>query len=357
MSPEFAAALRLAEGLDPTPANLDRIARATSPEGARWAFAQWSLRHRARARFGDLARDRFWDADGLAMATHPALAAYHASLFPPGAIVADLTCGLGSDLAALAARGPARGYERDPARAALARLNVPAAEVIGGDGLDEVDARYLFADPARRDGVRRLDDPDAWSPDPRALADRMRRADGGAIKLSPGTPDEYLRGLGGDTEFLSFGGECREALVRFPGEGRVSAVLLPTGERLSPAPPPPPGEPEGWLFDLDPAAVRAGASGAFGLAGLGDRPGYLVAPERRESPWWRAYEILWHGRPDDAPREAKRRGWRVFEAKQRGAGADGPSLLRRFPKDGEAASLVLWTEGPRVRAAIVRSSS
>lgn len=354
MSPE---ALRLAEGLPPTPANLDRVARATSPEAARFAFSQWALRERARARFGDEARTLFWDADGLAMATHPALATYHASLFPPDVLVADLTCGLGSDLRAFAVRGPVRGYERDPARAALARLNAPSAEIREGDGLDEREARHLFADPARRSGAKRLDEPDAWSPDPRAVAALMRAADSGAMKLSPGTPDEYLRSLGGNVEFVSFGGECREALVRFPGSGVVSAVLLPGGERLAPAPDPVPGEPDGWLFDLDPAAVRAGASGAFGLPGLGDRPGYLVSPERRESPWWRAYEIVWAGRPDDAPREARRRGLRVFEVKQRGAGADGPATLRRFGKEGEPASLVLWREGARVRAALVRSSS
>lgn len=344
------AALAAAEGLAATPANLRRVALLSSEEAARWAFSQGELRRRARARFGEEADEMLFDADGLAMATHPALAAYHASLFPDGALVEDLTCGIGADLRALARRGPATGYELDPDRAELARWNAPGATVVVGDGLDRSTGNMAFADPQRRAGKRRLDEPESWSPDPRLVAERFRGMERAAMKLSPGTPDDYLSSLGGRIEFVSSGGECREALVVFPADGPAEALHLESGARLPAyAPEPPRAEgPGAWLLDADPAAVRAAALGGLGLSGLGDTPGYLTADGPVESPWLRAYRVEWAGRPADAARAARTLGGRIFEVKTRGV------VPVRIPKgEGRPLSLVLYREGASERALLV----
>src|SRR5690242_8325926 len=92
VNPVQREALRLAEGLPATPKNILRVAMATSPDASRWAFQQWELRRRAAAKF-TLGREMLFDRDGLEMATHEAISAYHASCFPEGATIEDMTCG------------------------------------------------------------------------------------------------------------------------------------------------------------------------------------------------------------------------------------------------------------------------
>src|SRR5699024_1008731 len=86
---------------------------------------------------------------------------------------ADLGCGLGADLLALAERGvPVEGVDIDPVTVAVARANIAAlgqadrARVREAD-VTEVspgDHRLLFCDPARRGGRGRVFDPAAYSP-------------------------------------------------------------------------------------------------------------------------------------------------------------------------------------------------
>src|SRR5687767_5373956 len=101
-------ALSRASGLQPTPKNIDRVAEATSPEAARWAFEQWSLRKRAQEKFAK-ADEMLFTREALEQATHEELAHFHASQFPQRTRVADLTCGIGADLIALARNGEAVG--------------------------------------------------------------------------------------------------------------------------------------------------------------------------------------------------------------------------------------------------------
>ena len=81
-------------------------------EAARWASLQSDLRKKALAKFADGGQMLF-DREALEQATHEAIAVYHASRFPAGEIVVDMTVGIGADLIALAARGPVIGFELD----------------------------------------------------------------------------------------------------------------------------------------------------------------------------------------------------------------------------------------------------
>lgn len=297
--------------------------------------------------------------EALEQATHEAVARYHASKFPVGELVADLTCGIGSDLAALAARGPAIGFEMDPERAACARHNVPQAEVRQQDCLEaEWTWQYAFADPSRRVAGRRTVDPREFSPDPRVLADRMGALRLGGIKLSPLLPDRFLECLGPGLEFISYGRECGEALVwtgRDAPSGRW-AVHLESGERLD-GPneaPPPVDSPDAMLFDPDPAAVRAHALGTLcrshGLQPLGDG-GYLTGPAAVASPWLRGYRALWSGDLKGARAAARALGLRPAEVKARGVRPDATAIRKADPGAGEPASLVVYAIGRSVRAA------
>ncbi|MDX2065194.1 MAG: class I SAM-dependent methyltransferase, partial [Fimbriimonadaceae bacterium] len=212
-------ALVLAKGLPATPSNLARIAAATSDAAAKWAFGQWELRHRARHKFAQ-ADQLFFTREALEQATHERVAQFHANLFPEGVTVFDLTTGIGSDLIALAARGPVHGFEVDRERAELAAANLRALGLAGelhiGNAMELATTHgieYVFADPARRQAGARVRDREDYQPDPKDVIERFGDVRIGGIKLSPMLPDSELRELGPRVEFVSFGGECREALV------------------------------------------------------------------------------------------------------------------------------------------------
>lgn len=346
-----------------TPAAIGRVAREVDEETARWAFTQWALRERARAKCVR-ADEMLFDREGLEMATHEAIAAYHASRFPPGTLVIDLTCGVGIDLIALAARGPAIGFELDPVRAELARFNLAAhgfaAEVRVTDCLEaHWDAQYAIADPARRSGGRRMARIEEYLPDPRRIAVRMADLRLGLIKLSPMLPDVELERLGPGLEFVGHGGECREALVMCGYEAPSGRwATLATGERLAACPPPPRAErADAWLMEAHPAAIRAHALGNFApLKALGDSNGYLTGSEPVNSPWLRAFRVL-ADHPADWPRTVRvlaDLGAARPILKQRGAGEDLDRRARRLPAHGDRpVAVALWAVGRRLRHTVL----
>jgi len=356
-------ALELAFDRMATPKEIQRVAKQTSPEAATWAFGQWELRKRARAKF-ERASEMLFVREALEQATHEAVAKYHASLFPDGELVADLTAGIGADLLALAERGPTVGFELDEERAEMAHHNLAvrglSAEVSVADSLaNPWEFEYAFADPARRVDSRRTLDPMEFSPNPVVVAEKLAEMRLGLMKLSPLLPDLFLEPLGSRLEFVSFGGECREALV-ITGKDAIPgrfAVHVESGDKIEadfcPAETSIPGN---YLFDVDPAGVRAHALGTlcnqFGLSPLGTSNGYLTGPEPVMSPWLRSYKVLYSGKGDvKATRRAlKDLDAEVFEIKQRGVKADLAKTKKEFSEKGKLqVSLVLWAEGASVR--------
>src|SRR5690606_31410721 len=144
------------------------LRRNHPPDEASAIAEQLVLRARARARFGELPL-ALYSGPGLDMMTHPDVATRRAArLAAVGRPIADLTCGIGGDLTACAARGiRAVGVERDAATAVLASANAPDATVIHGDAtcppvaLGKVSA---ILDPARRAGAKRTFDARAFAP-------------------------------------------------------------------------------------------------------------------------------------------------------------------------------------------------
>src|SRR5690606_30040323 len=63
---------------------------------------------------------------GLEQATDEVVAQYKAQRFSAGEPIADLCCGVGGDLVALAQRGPVAGVDANPAVALLAEANCRA---------------------------------------------------------------------------------------------------------------------------------------------------------------------------------------------------------------------------------------
>ncbi|MBN9504080.1 MAG: hypothetical protein BGO01_20055 [Armatimonadetes bacterium 55-13] len=369
MNPLYEKALNLAENKEPKPSAIAAVAKKTSDEAARWAFTQWTLRQKAAAKFKN-ASQMLFDREGLEMATHERMAAYNASLFPASAHVFDLTAGIGADLIALAQRGPSTGVEVSPERAELARHNLDAnrqtAEILIGDGLERIPAssEYIFADPARREGGRRTLDPSQFAPNPSLIAERFKDAKRVVFKLSPMLPDSFLESLGDDIRFVSFGGECREVLVSFGSEVNPTrkAVQVESGEELEEAGDPIQTEtPNEYLYEADPAAIRAHTLGAladpFDLYALGDSNGYLTGPNEISSPWLRAYRVLYHGKADlkETKRELECLHSSTPVVKQRGADQDLEAMRKKLKLTGDRElCVILYTVGKSIRHIIAQ---
>ncbi|HWA83674.1 MAG TPA: class I SAM-dependent methyltransferase, partial [Fimbriimonadaceae bacterium] len=337
----------------------------TSGEDARWAFGQWALRHRARAKFA-LADRMLFDRESLEMASHEAVATYHASRFPRGEPAGDLTCGTGADLIALARRGPAIGFELDRERAAYARHNLAVhgleAEIVVGDAMaDSWPFEFAYCDPSRRIEGRRTLDLDQFSPSPREVAERFQRLKLAGMKLSPMLQDRDLESFGARLEFVSYGRECREALLWFGFEAGRVAVRAESGENLPAAGDPPATAAVGrHLFEADPAAIRAHGLGTLcarhELFALGDSNGYLTGDSPVESVWLTAYEVL-----ADHAADLKRSraalaslGGGTPVVKSRGAPVDVDKLRKNLRGEGEEFYVVVYPIGASLRHAICR---
>ncbi|HEY4308502.1 MAG TPA: class I SAM-dependent methyltransferase [Pirellulales bacterium] len=213
------------------------LRRQLSPERTHLVLEQVELRRRARQKFS-AAEGMFFTPIGLEQATDEFVASYKARRFPTGAPVADLCCGIGGDLLALAARGPVTGVDRDPAVAVIAAANakavLPQATVtVATTDVDRFDIHEFAAwhiDPDRRPEGRRTTRVDLHEPGPEVI-DRLRRKCGaGSIKLAPAAtlPDAWPAEA--ELEWISRGGECRQlvcwfgSLARDVGRRRASII-------------------------------------------------------------------------------------------------------------------------------------
>ncbi|HEX8768680.1 MAG TPA: class I SAM-dependent methyltransferase, partial [Jatrophihabitans sp.] len=147
------------------------VRRLLPPELATAALTQANLRAAARAKFGSLAGQLLFTADGLEQATRIEVADHRAARFARAGLgsVLDLCCGIGSDALAFARAGlRVSGIERDPATAALAMANTAGRPVrISTGSAEQADwrsAESVFLDPSRRSARGRTFDPAGYSP-------------------------------------------------------------------------------------------------------------------------------------------------------------------------------------------------
>ncbi|MDT5090026.1 MAG: hypothetical protein QOG47_2733 [Mycobacterium sp.] len=227
------------------------------------------LRRRAATKLAELPGSRNWlFTDEALQQASAAPVALHRSKRLRGKVVHDVTCSVGTELAAL--RGSAAelvGSDIDPVRLVMARHNL-------GDGVDLCRADALrpvtrdavvVADPARRSGGRRRFNPRDYQP---ALDDllKVHRDRDMVVKCAPGIDFDAMAQLGfdGEIEVTSYRGSVREACLWSPGlveSGvRRRASILDRGEQVTDADPAECRVRDAgrWLIDPDGAVVRAG---------------------------------------------------------------------------------------------------
>lgn len=333
------------------------------------AMAQHELRLAARAKFS-LAMRMLFTRDGYEQASSETIAAYRARRLRHARRVADLCCGIGGDLIALAAGRETTvvAVDRDEAHA---RLAVHNAGVYGGavracvadvrdiraDGADAV-----FIDPARRGprgsgGIGRFrpgktEPPLDWC---LSLAERSR---GVCVKAAPGLPAGLIP-VGWEAEFIADGRDLKEAVIWSPGLATAPrrATILPAGHTLAGEPTParvPVGEPGEYLLDPNPAVTRAGLvedlARELGAWKIDPLIAFLALHRQVSTPFARTLRVV-----DSAPWNEKRFARRLrdlgvgaADLRRRGLAGDVDQIHRRLKLAGpHRATVVLTRVGDR----------
>jgi hypothetical protein len=263
------------------------------------------LRRRATSKLSGLPGSGDWlFTDEALQQASAAPVALHRAKRLSGNVIHDVTCSIGTELAAL--RGAATravGSDIDPVRLAMARHNLGSiADLCRADALHPVtrDA-VVLADPARRSGGRRRFNPRDYQPALDQLVDVYRSRDL-VVKCAPGIDFDAVTRLGfdGEIEVTSYRGSVREACLWSAGLAepgvRRRASILDRGEQITDAEPDdcPVRSAGRWIIDPDGAVVRAGLvrhyAARHGLWQLDPHIAYLSGDELPAAV--RGFEVL-----------------------------------------------------------------
>ena len=351
------------------------------------ATAQDELRRAAAGKFSR-AGQMLFTRPGLEQASSET-AARHRACRLAGATagrLADLACGIGGDLIALAAGREVLAVDRDAVPLRMAAHNAGVYDVAAGVVTCEADVRdvsldgigAVFTDPARRlagaAGSRRLragdgEPPLAWC---FALTSRLPVV---AVKAAPGLPARIVP-AGWETEFVADGRDLKEAVLWSPAlaTAPARATILPEGHTLLPEPGEeprqlpgqqpgeqpgkrpgedaagdvpiaPPGE---FLFDPNPAVTRAGLvetlARQLGAWKIDPRIAFLSSGAAQGTPFARTLRVVesapWNEK--DFARRLRALGIGAADIRRRGLAGDVDQIHRRLKLAGpHRATLVL----------------
>lgn len=313
--------------------------------------------------------DQLWlTRVSLEQATDWAVAQHKSQRFPSGSPVLDLCSGIGVDSAALLSRGPVTSVDSDPGMTIASRWNIDLWQakghisrtselqsVVADVHSIKIDGRLIHVDPDRRCGrdrpVKRLEQ---YSPNLEWMQKAVETAEGGALKLGPAA--NFIQKFPGcQIELISVNGECREATVWFGSLGAAEpfrATSLPSGETLAADPLDAwcdvASEPAAFLFDPDPAIVRAGLVDTLGsmhsMHRMDSSEEYLTGDTIPETQFVRSFRLL-----ADLPNNLKRLSQYLrkepasaYEIKCRHLSVDTNRVRGKLPKGDGPPRVILF---------------
>jgi len=322
------------------------------------AFAQHELRQAARAKFSR-AGELYFTRPGLEQASAEVVARHRARRYAGAGRLADLCCGIGGDLLALAPGHQVLAVDSDPLHLRVALANAQVTGLAGNITTACRDVREVslagveavFIDPARRTGRGRLragvsEPPLSWCV---GLAGVVAAA---GIKAAPGLPAGEVP-AGWELEFIAVGRELKEAALWSPALATAArrATILPGGHTLVPEPggPVPVREPGEFLFDPSPAVTRAGAvadlARLLGAWQIDEQIAFLSADTFATTPFARTLRVI-----DSAPWHQKRLPARLRELdigavdiRRRGLAGDVQRLHRSLRLSGSRRATLVMT--------------
>jgi SAM-dependent methyltransferase len=364
LSPAGARLLDRLRGLDVAPEQALALAAALRgeypPDLVAAALTQQALRAAARQKFSR-ADDMLFTRAGLEQASSDLTAAHSALRFAGLDLVADLCCGIGGNLTALATQARRlAGFDTDADALRFAGHNAAVNAATADVVLVRADVRELdysgqwaavFIDPARRAAGRRFrtgdsEPPLGWCC---ALAGQVPRV---CIKAAPGL-DHALVPTGWEAEFVATGRALKEALLWSPAFAttRRRATVLPAGATLvaSPGEPVPVADPGEYLLDPNPAVTRAGLVQELGRElsawQLDPLTAFLSLDSCVSTPFARTLRVVeslpWNER--DAARRLRELGVGTVDIRRRGLAGDVELIRRRLRLRGDRSAIVVLT--------------
>jgi hypothetical protein len=360
--------------------NFSLLKRKYPAELARAALETAILRKAAQSKFPE-AEKMYFTRPALEQASSFQVSSYRLERFKPFKLLADLGCSIGGDSLALARLSPTLGLDLDPLRLAMAKVNLEALGLSQSARFAQADLRHglpirldpytgLFFDPARRTGDRRAFSVKDYQPPLAIVHAWLGRFPALGVKISPGVKLAELSGYQAEIEFISLAGELKEAVLWFGPLRTASrrATILPGGfslvkmdyehngkpdvslgqsgllpSRL------PLTEPQAYLYEPDPAVLRAGLVETLGeqleAAQLDPDIAYLTSTQSRETDFARCWEVeTWFPFQLKRLREAlrQRRVGRVT-VKKRGSPLQPEELITQLRLSGDERRVVFLT--------------
>jgi len=301
----------------------------------------------------------YFTRDGLEQASAEVIARYRSARYVGAGLVADLCCGIGGDLTALAGGRRVLAVDADPVHLAMARQNARVYGVAGGVTAVAADVRDLalagvegvFIDPARRRNGRRLPAGDSEPPLRWCLSLAAVTARAG-IKAAPGLSHDRVP-PGWELEFIALGRDLKEAALWSPAlaTARTRATILPGGHTLTPGPgrPVAVGMPGGFLLDPNPAVTRAGVvadlARQVGAWQIDKKIAFLATDTPVHTPFARTLRVI-----DSAPWDQRRLPARLralgvgaVDIRRRGLAGDVDRLHRQLKLSGPLRATLVMT--------------
>lgn len=248
------------------------LSRSYPPELARAALEIAILRAEANKKFL-FANKMYLTREAMQQASSYEVSSYRAKRFTPFGQLVDLGCSIGGDTITLAAIAPTCGVDHDPLRLAMAQANMIPVNLGEQTTFLQADLNdplpfspapwmALFFDPGRRANHQRIHNVTDYKPSLDVIKGWISNFPALGVKISPGVDLSELEEYDAEIEFISLDGELKEAVLWF-GPLKTTlrrATLLPVGHslvageirRL------PISEPRGWIYEPDPAVLRAG---------------------------------------------------------------------------------------------------
>lgn len=341
--------------------HFQRLAKRFPSPLARAALTIAILRLEALAKFPQADR-MYFTRQALQQASSWPVSTYRAARYQGFSRILDLGCAIGGDTLALAAVAPTLGLDLDPLRLHMARANAQAldlpAQFIQADltapALPLSSTAALFFDPSRRQQHRRLFSVQDYHP-PLSTVDRwLPRFPALGVKVSPGVDLAELSRYAAELEFISLRGELKEAVLWFGPFKSASrrATLLPGPHTLTAGSQPdlPLSPPRAYLYEPDPAILRAGLVAALGAqldaAQFDPNIAYLTADHPTPTPFARHWVV-----EDWMPFQLKRlraylrqRGVGSLVVKKRGSPLVPEELIHRLKLKGDVEKTLFLTQ-------------
>jgi predicted O-methyltransferase YrrM len=363
----------------------ERLRRDYPADLVATAMAQRELRLAAAAKFSRAAQMLFTRA-GYEQSSSETIARYRASRLSHASRVADLCCGIGGDLIALAADSPASdvlAVDRDETHARLALHNAAVygeAEHVTAVVADVRDVRLagrvdaVFIDPARRAGQGAASAPSARRFRPGtseppldwclALTGQVEAV---CIKAAPGIPVELIP-RDWEAEFIAEARDLKEAVLWSPSLAsapggthgpRRATVLTPSAAGHASSrtlvahegDPVPLREPGEYLLDPNPAVTRAGlvedlARDLGGdIAKIDPQIAFLTLDRDVRTPFARTlrvkYSAPWHEK--QFARRLRELEVGSVDIRRRGLAGDVDQIRRRLKLAGKTRATIVIT--------------